>query len=89
MAARLLSFSPPAPLDASSTLSQCPGGEVYITAETVCELLHKIAGLGLTTPITLILDNARYQRCRLVMELASSLNIELLFRERCVNRIFF
>lgn len=51
----------------------------YITAETVCELLHKIAALGLTTPITLVLDNARYQRCRLVQELAGVLNIELLF----------
>ena len=30
-------------------------------------------------PITLILDNARYQRCQLVMALADELNIELLF----------
>lgn len=51
----------------------------YITAQTVCELLHKIAALGLTTPITLVLDNARYQRCQLVQELAGILNIELLF----------
>jgi len=51
----------------------------YITAETVCELLHKIASSGLTTPITLVMDNARYQRCRLVGELAAVLNIELLF----------
>jgi transposase len=51
----------------------------YITAQTVCELLGKIAALGLATPITLVLDNARYQRCRLVEELASALNIELLF----------
>ena len=29
----------------------------YITAETVCELLRKIAAAGLTTPITLVLDN--------------------------------
>ena len=51
----------------------------YITAETVCELLHKIAALGLATPVTLVLDNARYQRCRLVQNLADALNIELLF----------
>jgi transposase len=51
----------------------------YITAQTVCELLYEIAALGLTTPITLVLDNARYQRCRLVQELADILNIELLF----------
>jgi transposase len=51
----------------------------YITAETVCELLRKIAALHLATPITLILDNARYQRCKLVQDLAAALNIELLF----------
>jgi len=51
----------------------------YITAETVCELLRKIAAAGLTTPITLVLDNAAYQRCELVRSLASELGIELLF----------
>ena len=51
----------------------------YITAQTVCELLGKIAALNLATPITLVLDNARYQRCRLVQDLAGALNIELLF----------
>ena len=30
----------------------------YITAETVCELLGKIAALNLAVPITLVLDNA-------------------------------
>ena len=30
-------------------------------------------------PITIILDNARYQRCRLVTELAQELNITLCF----------
>lgn len=51
----------------------------YLTATTVCELLHKIAARGMTAPITLVLDNARYQRCRLVQNLARTLNIELLF----------
>lgn len=51
----------------------------YITAETVCELLRKIAALNLAMPITLVLDNARYQRCQLVQDLAGVLNIELLF----------
>ncbi len=53
--------------------------EKYINAETVCELLHQIAALDLSVPITLILDNARYQKCRLVMDLADSLHIELLY----------
>ena len=41
--------------------------------------MKKLASLGLTIPITLVLDNARYQKCRLVLELAESLGIELLF----------
>jgi len=51
----------------------------YITAETVCDLLRRVSALGLGIPITLVMDNARYQRCRLVQELALILNIELLF----------
>lgn len=53
--------------------------ETYINAQSVCELLHKLAALELTMPITLVLDNARYQKCALVMELAETLNIELLY----------
>ena len=51
----------------------------YITAETVCDLLRQIAALGLKTPITLVMDNARYQHCQLVQSLANELGIELLF----------
>jgi transposase len=51
----------------------------YVTAQTVCDLLGKMSALGLDMPITLVMDNARYQRCRLVRELASTLNIDLLF----------
>ncbi|NJR63095.1 MAG: hypothetical protein HC769_32495 [Cyanobacteria bacterium CRU_2_1] len=53
--------------------------ETDIKAQSVCELLNKIAALGLSIPITLVLDNARYQKCAVVMELARSLNIELLY----------
>ena len=42
-------------------------------------MLYKLAALGLTVPITVVLDNARYQRCRLVQDTAAALNIELLF----------
>jgi transposase len=51
----------------------------YINAISVCELLEKIAALGLCTPMTVVMDNARYQRCRLVVEKATALGIELLF----------
>ena len=53
--------------------------DTYINAKSVCELLQGIAALSLTIPITLILDNARYQKCHLVMDLAKFLDIELLF----------
>ena len=50
-----------------------------VNTETMCELLRKIAGLGLSGPITLVLDNARYQRNAVVQELAKELGIKLLF----------
>jgi transposase len=53
--------------------------DTYINAETVCELLQNIAKQYIGLPITLILDNARYQKCKIVQELAVSLNIELLY----------
>ena len=51
----------------------------YITSATVCELLRLVAGAHPGVPITVVLDNARYQRCQLVQNLAQSLGIELLF----------
>lgn len=53
--------------------------ETYITAETVCVLLQKLAALNLGLPITLFLDNARYQKCQLVNDTAAQLHIELCF----------
>lgn len=52
--------------------------EKYITSTQVCDLLKKIAA-STTKPVTIVLDNARYQRCKLVMDLAKDLSIELLF----------
>jgi transposase len=51
----------------------------YINAESVCALLRSVAAAGVGLPITLVLDNARYQKCALVQDLASSLGIELLY----------
>jgi len=51
----------------------------YITAETVCQLLTVLAAQSPGIPITLLLDNARYQHCRLVQDRADALGIELLF----------
>src|SRR5271170_5402090 len=50
-----------------------------VNTDTMCELLRKIADLGLTGPITLVLDNARYQRNAVVQALAAQLGITLLY----------
>jgi len=46
-----------------------------VNTETMCELLRRIAALGLTGPITLVLDNARYQRNAVVQALAEQLGL--------------
>jgi transposase len=51
----------------------------YINAESVCALLRAVAAASVGLPITLVLDNARYQKCALVQGLAASLGIELLY----------
>ena len=50
-----------------------------VNTDTMCELLHQIAAEGLVGPITIVLDNARYQRNQVVQTLAAELNIHLLF----------
>jgi transposase len=44
-----------------------------------CDLLWCIARLNIGVPITLVLDNDQYQKCKIVWELAEYLNIELLY----------
>jgi len=53
----------------------------YINAWSVIEMLWKLRKRYLTTgvPITIILDNARYQKCFLVTFTANLMGIELLF----------
>ena len=50
-----------------------------VNALTMCELLRGIAEQGLSGPVTVVLDNARYQKCALVQDLAKSLGITLLY----------
>lgn len=50
-----------------------------VNQDTFCELLTKIAALALPGPITLVLDNARYQHCQRCMTCAHDLGITLLF----------
>lgn len=53
--------------------------DTYITSQQVCQLLGQLAALNLGVPISIVLDNARYQRCALVQEQAQRLKIELLY----------
>src|SRR5262249_21218610 len=50
-----------------------------INAERGCALLREVEGAGLKRTITLVLDNARYQKCAVVQALALTLGIELLY----------
>lgn len=65
----------------------CPGfpselvmvtNDTCFTAERVCDLLRRIAMLNLDVPVTLVMENARYQKCNIVIALASQLNIDLI-----------
>jgi transposase len=50
-----------------------------VNAETICELIAKIDAAYPGEEVTLVMDNARYQRNRIVAEIAESVGIELLF----------
>jgi transposase len=51
----------------------------YLNAASVCDLLRLVARAHVGRPVTLVLDNARYQKCALVRDLARSLGIHLLY----------
>jgi transposase len=53
--------------------------DTYVNAQTVCDLLDKLRTLHPGLPLTLVLDNARYQHCRRVVAHAATLGIDLLF----------
>jgi len=53
--------------------------ETYINAESVCQLLQKLSDLALQIPITLVWDNARYQKCAAVFDCAERLGITLVY----------
>ena len=53
--------------------------DTYITGSEICELLKKVAVEYSEKPIHIVLDNARYQKCKIVAELASELGIHLVY----------
>lgn len=50
-----------------------------VNTDTMCQLLRAIAAEGFVGPVTVVLDNARYQRNKVVQGLAGELGIRLLF----------
>jgi transposase len=53
--------------------------DASINSDRLVELLIKINRKHPTIAVTLVMDNARYQRCAKVMEQAQALGIDLLF----------
>lgn len=53
--------------------------DAYINAKSIIELMCKLIEKYGTKPITLVMDNAKYQRCEAVIEFAKIKNVELLF----------
>jgi transposase len=53
--------------------------DAYITATEICEMLRKVAAEYKGKTVHIVLDNARYQKCVVVMDLAKKLNITLHF----------
>lgn len=51
----------------------------YVDSMTVCALLKELAIRYYDRHIVIVLDNARYQRCRLVLQTAQRLQVQLLF----------
>jgi transposase len=53
--------------------------ETFVNSDTVRELLDKIQQQQHGMPVTVIMDNAKYQRCNHVTTYAAHLGIEILF----------
>ena len=54
-------------------------GTTAVNTDTMCQLLRRIAAEKLVGPVTVVLDNARYQRNKVAQALAEGLSIRLLF----------
>ena len=52
---------------------------VYVDAEQVKAFLVKVRNASGESPVSIVLDNARYQHCNAVKEKAAELNIDLIF----------
>ena len=66
-------------LNFTSKVVHTVSNSTYITATQVCRMLAKLHKLYRGQIIHVILDNAKYQNCKIVMLLAQHLNIKLEF----------
>lgn len=51
----------------------------YINAEVIAQFLRQLAATYHDRPVVIVLDNARYQHCQFILDLAQHLGITLLF----------
>jgi transposase len=51
----------------------------YITSTEIVAMLEKLTETYVGKPIMIVLDNARYQRCKIVFEAAERLGVELVY----------
>ena len=72
-------FNVPGALNAVTKQVHTLTNETCINAQSVCRFLLQLVRYYSSKPITIVSDNAGYQRCKLVQGFAASLGIELLF----------
>ena len=53
--------------------------DAYINSVSIVELIDKIVAKNIKVPVTLVMDNAKYQRCKFVQAHDENVGIELLF----------
>ena len=53
--------------------------DAYITSTEICELIKKVSLEYTGKPVFLLLDNARYQKCKAVQEFAAKLKVKLVY----------
>ena len=66
-------------IEALSKEVYCQTNTTYVNANTLADFLRYLSRQITSLPIVIILDNARYQHCKFVIEVAQSLGITLLF----------
>jgi transposase len=53
--------------------------DTYVNGEVIAQFLRKLRAEFADLPLVIVLDNARYQHCQFIEQLAKELGIELLF----------